>query len=146
MSTTLVSTLLTAFIIIGAWVIDQNALACKTPIRAILGLITLTIGSWICLTIVFALAFKVPGAYGPVQYWAGDPEAYRFISGPRTIALFAIWGGLLFSGLLCLATAVSMALGPQGTRLKKIILPAFALASYALAWWLFINCGFYPSA
>ena len=117
MSTTIVSTSLTTVIIIGGWVLDQNALGCKTPIRAVLGLITLAIGSWICLTIVFAFAFKVPGAYGPVQYWVGDPEAHRFISGPRTVALFAIWGGLLFSGLLGLATAVSMALGPKETRL-----------------------------
>ena len=146
MSPTLVSTILTTVIIIGGWGLDQNVLGCKTPIRAILGLITLTIGSWICLTIVFAFAFKVPGAYGPVQYWVGSPEAYRFISGPRTVALFAIWGGLLLSGLLVFATAVSIVLGPKAKRLKRVVLPSVALASYGLAWWLFINCGFYPSA
>ncbi|MEM9448400.1 MAG: hypothetical protein AAGA75_07685 [Cyanobacteria bacterium P01_E01_bin.6] len=146
MSLTTISTSLTAVITIGGWVLDLNVLGCKTPLRAILGLITLAIGSWIWLTIVLAFALKIPGAYGPVQYWVGDPEAYRFISGPRIVALFAILGGLLSSALLGLATAASVVRGPKGTRFKRIILPTFALANYGLAWWLFINCGFYPSA
>jgi hypothetical protein len=138
--------MLTAVVVVGAWVLDQNALGCKTPIRFILALITLAIGAWICLTIVFAFAFKVPGAYGPVQYWVGDSEAHRFIRGPRTVALFTIWAGLLFSSLSVIATLVSLAIGPKGTRLRIIVLPSIALASYGLAWWLFIRCSFYPSA
>jgi hypothetical protein len=146
MSATFVSTILTAMFVIGGWFLDQNILGCRSPVRAILGLITLTIGSWICLTIVFAFAFKVPGAYGPVQYWVGDSEAHRFISGPRTIALFAILGGLIFSSLSILATLLSLAFGPKEIRFKRTILPTAALAIYGLAWWLFIRCGFYPSA
>jgi len=146
MSPTFISTILTAMIVIGGWVFDQNTLGCRTPIRAILSLITLAIGSWIVLTIGFAFAFKVPGAYGPVQYWVGDPEAHRFISGPRTTALFAILGGLLFSSLSILTTLLSLAFGPKGTRFQRTVLPTAALATYGLAWWLFIRCGFYPSA
>ncbi len=91
------STTLTFAIVVCGWFLDQKALGCKTPTRAILGLIPLAIGAWICLTIIFAFTFKVPGAYGPVQYWVGDTQAHRFIRGPRTVALFAIWSGLIFA-------------------------------------------------
>ena len=140
------STALTVIIRVGGWWLDQKMLCCRTPVRATLGLVPLAIGSWISLTILFALAFKVPGAYGPVQYWVGSAEAHRFIAGPRTVALFAIWGGILFTSLSAMATAISLTRSPTGTRLKRMVLPAVALASYGLAWWLFIRCGFYPSA
>ncbi|MDG2992188.1 hypothetical protein L3556_14810 [Candidatus Synechococcus calcipolaris G9] len=146
MVVTIFSTVLTALIVFSGWFLDQNALGCKSRVRAIFGLVPLAIGSWICLTIVFAFAFKVPGAYGPVQYWVGDMEAYRFISGPRTIAAFAILGGIFFAIISVLVTAIYVALNPSGSRLKGIITPSVALAIYGLAWWMFINCGFYPSA
>lgn len=141
------STALTIVIVISAWFLDQKVLGCKSPIRAVLGLITLAIGTWIGTTIAFALAFEVPGAYGPVQFWVGDTEAHRFIQGPRTTAFFAIWGGLLSSGLSVLAAGLSLVLGPkEETRLARLALPAFALAIYALSWWMFIHYRFYPSA
>ena len=140
------STTLTIAIVVCAWFLDQRALGCNTPVRAILGLIPLAIGAWICLTIIFALAFKVPGAYGPVQYWVGDMQAHRFMRGPRTVALFAIWGGLIFAGLSVLATIVSLALKPHEGQFKRVTVPTAALAIYGLSWVLFIHYGFYPSA
>ncbi len=111
-----------------------------------LALITLAIGSWICLTILFACLFKVPGAYGPVQYWVGDMAAHRFISGPRTFALFAILGGQFVAGMSVLATIISVMSGPKELRLKRIALPLVGLAVYGMSWLMFVECSFYPSA
>jgi hypothetical protein len=73
-------------------------------------------------------------------------EAHRFISGPRTFALFAILGGQFVAGLSVLITTVSVVSGPKELRLKRIVLPLVGLAIYGLSWWMFIECSFYPSA
>ena len=93
MSAVITSTILTILILVAAWFIDQKSLGCQSPVRMVFALITLAIGSWICLTILFACLFQVPGAYGPVQYWVGDMEAHRFISGPRTLRCLLSWVG-----------------------------------------------------
>ena len=146
MSAVIASTILTILILVAGWFLDQKSLGCQSPVRMGLALIMLAIGSWICLTIFFACLFQVPGAYGPVQYWVGDMAAHRFISGPRTFALFAIWGGLLVAGLSALATIVSLVSGPAELRLKRIALPLVGLAVYGLSWLMFVGCSFYPSA
>ncbi len=146
MSAVIASTILTILMLVAGWFIDQKSLGCQGPVRMGLALITLAIGAWICLTILFACLFQVPGAYGPVQYWVGDMEAHRFISGPRTFALFAILGGQFVAGLSVLITTVSVVSGPKELRLKRIVLPLVGLAVYGLSWWMFIECSFYPSA
>jgi hypothetical protein len=146
MSAVIASTILTILILVAAWFIDQKSLGCQSPVRMIFALITLAIGTWICLTILFACLFQVPGAYGPVQYWVGDMEAHRFISGPRTFALFAILGGQFVAGLSALVTIVSVVSGPRELRVKRMIVPLAGLAIYGLSWWMFIVCSFYPSA
>ena len=146
MSAVIASTILTILILIAGWFIDQRSLRCQSPFRMGLALITLAIGSWICLTIVFACLFQVPGAYGPVQYWVGDMAAHRFISGPRTFALFAIWGGLVIACLSVLVTLVSVVSGPRELRWKRVVLPLVGLAVYGVSWVMFVECSFYPSA
>ena len=146
MTAVIASTLLTICILVAGWFIDQKTLGCQGPVRMGLALITLAIGAWICLTILFACLFQIPGAYGPVQYWVGDMEAHRFISGPRTFALFAIWGGLLVAGLSAIVTIISVVSGPGELRVKRMMLPLAGLAIYGLSWWMFIACSFYPSA
>jgi hypothetical protein len=130
-----ISITITIAIVWGGWFIDQKTLGCKTRIRAVLGLVPLGIGSWVCSLIVFSFLLKAPGAYGPVQYWLGsDTAASDFMLYMRVIAFFAILLGLFFSALSLLATAASLAYRQEGYRLRLIVVPLAGLTAYGLSW------------
>jgi hypothetical protein len=145
MIATVISITITIAIVWGGWFIDQKTLGCKTRIRAVLGLIPLGIGSWVCSLIVFSFLLKAPGAYGPVQYWLGsDTAASDFMLYMRVIAFFAILLGLFFAALSLLATAASLAYRQEGYRLRLIVVPSAGLTAYGLSWLMFFKLHFYP--
>jgi hypothetical protein len=150
MIATIISVVITIAIVWGGWFIDQKTLGCKTRIRAVLGLVPLGIGSWVCSLISFAFLLRAPGAYGPVQYWVGsDSAASDFMLYMRAIAFFAILLGLLFAALSLLATASSLAYlayRQEGYRLRLIVVPSAGLAAYGLSWLMFFKLHFYPTA
>lgn len=146
MIATVISIIITIALVWGGWFIDQKTLGCKTRIRAVLGLVPLGIGSWVCSLIFFSFLLKAPGAYGPVQYWVGsDTAASDFMLYMRVIAFFAILLGLFFAALSLLATAASLAYRQEGYRLRLIVVPSAGLAAYGLSWLMFFKLHFYPT-
>jgi hypothetical protein len=129
-----------------AWRLDQRLLGCGTRWRAVVSIILLGIAVWVATLIHSALLLKVPGAYGPVQYWVGSNAAHDFISGPRVWALFSMLGGMWIAGLTAIAAVVSIFLKSERPRWTRLIVPSMALVVFALAYYWFIRCGFYPSA
>lgn len=141
------ATIITIALVWGGWFIDQKKLECKTRIRAVLGLIPLGIGVWICSLIFFAFLFKAPGAYGPVQYWVGsDTTASDFMLFARVFAFLAILFGLFFAALSVLATVASLVFSQKRYELRVIVIPSAGLAAYGLSWLIFFGFKFYPTA
>ena len=129
-----------------AWWVDQQILACSTKFRTVLSIILLGIGVWVSVLIHSSLLLKVPGAYGPVQYWVGSEKAHDFMSGPRVWALFSMVGGMWIAGFTAIATVISMLLKSNNSRWARLIIPSISLIIFVLAYFWFIRCGFYPSA
>jgi hypothetical protein len=132
--------------VIGVMIVDQYYMRCETPIRAELAAMLMGVGTGLVVLIGGSLLLKVPGAYGPVQYWHSDPAAMKFMMGPRVVALFTVCGGLLLAVCLGVATLVSLAYPADGRRWHRLIVPGVALAMYGLAYYLFAAYEFFPSA
>ncbi len=146
MIATVLSIIVTIALVWLGWFIDQKTLECKTRIRAVLGLIPLGIGSWVCSLIFLAFLFKAQGAYGPVQYWVGnDTAASDFMFYMRVIAALAIISGLFFSVLSLLATVVSLAYKQEGYKLRLTVVPLAGLSTYGLSCFMFYALKFYPT-
>ena len=146
MTPALYASIITLVTLAAAVWVDQRRLRCGSRFRLVLALIMLAIGSWTGWTIFFALEMQVPGAYGPVQYWVGDAAAHRFIQGPRTIAMFAMWGGWLISILSVVVTVVSAARARSTDRMLRLLVPVASWVAFGLAWWAFVHYRFFPSA
>lgn len=144
--TTLLAIVLALAAVIGTMIVDQYYMRCETPIRAGLAAMLMGIGTGLVVLIGGSLLLKVPGAYGPVQYWHSDPAAMKFMMGPRVVALFAACGGMLLAACLGVATLISLAYPAQRQRWHRLIVPGVALAMYALACYLFDAYKFFPSA
>ena len=146
MIATLISIIITIALMWGGWFVDQKTLNCKTRVRAVLGLVPLGIGSWVCSLIFFSSLLKAPGAYGPVQYWVGtDKVASDFMFYVRVIAFLAILLGLFFAALSLLATVASLAYEQEGYRLRLVVVPSVGLVAYGLSWLMFFKLHFYPT-
>ncbi len=128
------------------WRLDQQRLNCGTKFRAIASLVLLCIAVWVAALIHSSLLLKVPGAYGPVQYWVGSEAAHDFMSGPRVWALFSMIGGMWVAGFTAIAAVVSLFLKSEESRWTRLIVPSISIIAYIITYYWFIRCGFYPSA
>ncbi len=129
-----------------AWRFDQRTLNCGTPWRAAVSVALLVVAVWIVVLIQSAILLKLPGAYGPVQFWINDPAAASFMMGPRVWALFSIVGGLVLSVITFVAAISALFFNTKNSRWYRLATPSIALAIYALACYWFIHYNFYPSA
>jgi hypothetical protein len=130
----------------AGWWLDQRRLACATRWRALPATLLLLVSVWVAALIVATFALKVPGAYGPVQYWHSDPNALAFMSGPRTWAMFAVWGSMLLAPVVTITMFVSLFRPSGGPRRRRVVLPALALMALSAAFALFATVRFFPSA
>lgn len=128
----------------GAWWLDQRILRCGTVWRTVPAAGLLAIGAWVATLIPLAIWLRVPGAYGPVQYW-GD-AGVSFIMGARTLALFLMLLGMLFGAATAVLTLVSLFFRATSSRWLRLILPVLAGGFYAVAYYLFGTYEFFPTA
>lgn len=128
------------------WKLDQQVLNCGTRFRAVSSLLLLCIAVWVAVLIHSSLLLKVPGAYGPVQYWVGSEAAHDFMSGPRVWALFSMLGGIWIAGFTVINAIISLFLRPEQSRWNRLIVPSISVIVFIIAYYWFIRCGFYPSA
>ena len=142
----ILSILISAATVFIAWKLDQRKFRCETPLRAFASLILLALSTWVTAIIFLSLLLKVPGAYGPVQFWVGSEEAHYFIMGSRVIALFSVFGGVVVAAVTALAAIVSLFIAPTEHRLRRLVLPGVALSIYAGAFFSFLYFEFYPRA
>jgi hypothetical protein len=122
---------------------EQWVLRCPKSVRQLLTLVLLGIAIWLIVLIQGALWLKVPGAYGPVQYWGDDGRGFM---GLRALAMFVMLLGLLLAVAVVLTTFHAFVVGSATSAWRHGIIPAIALAAFALAYWMFFEYGFFPSA
>ena len=135
-----------AIVVSTATVFDQRVLRCGTPIRLVVAALLLMASAWLVSVIKLALWFEVPGAYGPVQFWVGAPEAGAFQQ-VRVFALFLlILGAQPLAALTLVATLVSLFLKSPTPRWHRCIVPFISIVTFAVGYYLFNACGFFPSA
>ena len=142
----IVSILITAATVVAAWKLDQGKFQCQTPLRAFVSVVLLALGTWVTAIIFLSLQLKVPGAYGPVQFWAGSEEAHYFILGARVLALFCMLAGVGIAAVTVIATLVSLFIEPFERRFHRLALPAVAFSVFGMAVFSFGYYGFYPRA
>lgn len=142
----LIASIAAALAAVAGWWLDQRRLACATRWRALPATLLLLVSVWVTALILATFALKVPGAYGPVQYWHSDAKALAFMSGPRTWAMFAVWGGVLLAPVVTITMFVSLFRPSEVSRRRRVALPALALMALSAAFALFATYRFYPSA
>lgn len=131
----------------AGWRLDQRRLACATRWRAVPAVLLMLVSAWIAVLVPVTFALRVPGAYGPVQYWYSDPDAMGFIFGARVVAMFAILGGMwVLAPITIIATLVSLWRPSRVSARRRLVLPALALAVFGVAFTLFWMYRFYPTA
>lgn len=130
----------------AGWWLDQRRLACATRWRAVPAALLMLVSVWVAMLIVVTFALRVPGAYGPVQYWHSDPKALAFMMGPRTWAMFAVWGSVLLAPLVAIVSLVSLRWPSRASARRRLVMPALALAAFGVAFTLFAVFRFFPSA
>lgn len=130
----------------AGWWFDQRRLACPTRWRAVPATLLMLVSVWVAALIVATFALRVPGAYGPVQYWHSDPKPLAFMMGPRTWAMFAVWGSVLLAPLVAIVSLVSLRSPSRVPARRRLVMPALALAAFGAAFALFAVFRFFPSA
>jgi hypothetical protein len=146
MTAFLISVVLSAAAILGSWYFDQLFLDCRSPIRLILTLALLGIAIWVISIIHVAFWLRVPGAYGPVQFWAGAPGGGLDFMGVRALALFAMLAGMLLAVAAPIATIASFFAQSATPKWHRCVIPAVAIGVYCIAYWMFFAYQFFPSA
>jgi hypothetical protein len=126
--------------------VDQRLFGCRTRARLVLALVLLGTGTWLVSVIQAALWLRVPGAYGPVQYWDNAPGGGLDFMGVRALALFLTCGGFLVAVATPIAAIAALFVESPVSRWRRCIIPAVALAVYIAAYQMFFAYGFYPSA
>jgi hypothetical protein len=145
-SSLLIASCSAVFACFFAWWFDQHVLNCGTKFRAVVSLILLCIAVWVAVLIHSSLLLKVPGAYGPVQYWVGSEAAHDFMSGPRVWTLFLMLGGMWLAGFTAIIAIVSLFIGSDRSRWNRLIVPSVSVIVFIIAYYWFVRCSFYPSA
>ena len=131
----------------AGWRLDQRRLACATRWRAVPATLLMLVSVWVAALIVATFALKVPGAYGPVQYWYNDPNALDFMMGARTWALFAVLGCLWgLAPITAIVAIVSLWRPSQVPARRRLVMPALALVAFGAAFALFVVFRFFPTA
>ena len=141
----IIATLVASTIGVAIWLLDQRVLWCRTAFRAAVTTALTVVATWIAVVIFSAFWLKVPGAYGPVQYWHSDPTA-DFMFSVRVGALFLMLAGFALAALTLVTTVVSLFFPAEDNRWNRLIAPIVALALFALAWYWFDHFRFFPSA
>jgi hypothetical protein len=139
----LIAVIAAAIVSSCGWFIDQRILRCQTPGRMIVALVLLGIATWLIALIQSAFWLKVPGAYGPVQYWGATGLYFMWV---RVLAMFADLAGMFVAVLVLVATIVSLFVESRTPKSFRCIVPAIALAVYALAGYMYFEYEFFPSA
>ncbi len=146
MSAVLIAVAAAAIAGYALWQLDQRILNCGTPWRAAASIALLVVAVWIAVLIQTSLFLKIPGAYGPVQFWYNDPAADSFMQGPRVWAVFSILGGLGLSIITIVTAIAALFFHAENLKWYRLVVPSIANAIYALAYYWFVSYNFYPSA
>lgn len=148
-SATLVVLIATVAACLAAWAgwrLDQRRLTCATHWRAVPATLLMLASVWVAVLIVATFALKVPGAYGPVQYWYPDPAAMDFMMGPRVWAMFAVLGCLWgLAPITAIVAIVSLRRPSPVPARRRLVMPGLALAAFGVALWLFAVFRFFPT-
>ena len=144
----LLATVAATLTAIGAWSADQRLLRCGTVFRAAVATVLMVASVWVATLIQAAIWLKTPGAYGPVQYWHSDETAMAFMSGPRVLSLFLIFGGFWLAAVVAVASIASLLFPCASLRRRwyRLVVPVLAIGVYALAYHWFVAYEFFPSA
>lgn len=130
----------------AGWRLDQRRLACATRWRAVPATLLMLVSLWVAVLIVGSFALKVPGAYGPVQYWYNDPAAMDFIMEPRVWVMFAMLGSLWLAPVVAIPAIISLWRPSQFPARRRLVMPGLALAAFGVALWLYVTFRFFPTA
>ena len=119
MAAVIIATLVASTTGVAIWLLDQRLLWCRTAFRAAVTTALTVVATWIAVVIFSALWLKVPGAYGPVQYWHNDPTADFMIS-VRVGALFLMIAGFALAALTLVTTVVWLLFTAEDKSLKRL--------------------------
>jgi hypothetical protein len=128
------------------WRTDLNLTGEPTTGRRALAVALLGASAWLITLILAANWLQVPGAYGPVQYWAGAEEHVGFIYQMRALALFLVLGCMLVAAAVGVSTIAALCRPGSTPRWQLCVIPALALVSFAVAYHLYFSREFFPSA
>jgi hypothetical protein len=142
----LLATVVGAAVGFAAWFVDQRLLRCGTAFRAVVATMLAAISTWVAMLIHSAIWLRVPGAYGPVQFWYNDPNASAFMMGPRLLSTFLMIGCFGLVVLTAIATVISFFFVRERFRWRRLVVPVLANGAYALAHYWFMAYEFFPCA
>ena len=124
---------------------DQRLLRCGTLLRLLFATPLLAIATWTVTVIVVANWLETPGAYGPVQFWVGSPEASAFRS-VRTLTLFLLIAGYPLTVLTVISMIAALFFKSHTARGYRLLIPGIALVAFGVGLYLCGEYHFYPTA
>jgi hypothetical protein len=128
------------------WRTDLNLTGGPTTGRRALAIALLGASAWLITLILAAIWLRVPGAYGPVQYWVGAEGHVGFLYQLRVLAMFLVLGCMLVAAAVGVATIAALCRPGSTPRWQLCVIPALAIGSFAVAYHLFFSQEFFPSA
>ncbi|MBA3481145.1 MAG: hypothetical protein H0T51_04945 [Pirellulales bacterium] len=128
------------------WRTDVNLTGGPTTGRRALAVALLGASAWLITLILAASWLRVPGAYGPVQYWAGAEGHVGFLYQLRVLAMFQVLGCMLVAAAVGIATIAALLRPGSTPRWQLCVIPALAIGSFAVAYHLSFSREFFPSA
>jgi hypothetical protein len=125
----------------GLWHLDQTILKCSTPVRAFTAASLAALSAGVGTLIVLAVVLRVPGGYGPVQFWGGTTPPFFAV---RTCAMLVVLAGPIPCIISVLTLLVALFRQSSTPRFLRCLCPFIALAAFGLAYVLFNQFDFAP--
>ena len=130
---------------IGGLAIDVRLVGKPIDARRGLSLTLLSYGAWLIAIVLAANWLQTPGFAGPVQYWTDGAGRVESLFHVRVTAMFLMFPALLLAITIPFSANGASPAEEQAVGIRRLVLPAMALLTFAVGCSVFFAFRFFPT-
>ena len=131
--------------ILAGWMTDVRLVGKLVDARRGLSLSLLGYGAWLIAIVLAANWLQSPGVAGPVQYWTDGAGRVESLFHVRVAAMFLMFPALLLAVAIPFSAGGASSAEELTVGIRRLILPAMALLTFAVGCSLFFALRFFPT-
>ena len=137
--------LVASLTVLAGWMTDVRLVGKPLDARRGLSLTLLGYGAWLIAIVLAANWLQSPGFAGPVQYWTDGAGRVESLFHVRVAAMFLMFPALLLAIAIPFSAHGASPTEVQAGGIRRLVLPAMALLTFAVGCSLFFALRFFPT-